>query len=176
MAFTKEQYKEWAKRNRAHLVAYHKAYYHANREKRQTALLASYHKHKAAPHNVARVKKYDADRKLKDPAKWKIKNFRNNSRRRNYVRDIASTKAIQDKAAYYGNQCVYCGAQDALVWDHKKPLSKGGCNLLANLAPACKICNAAKHAKWFGAFAWVKCRDQLVTTRRNNRAPAPSSA
>lgn len=45
-----------------------------------------------------------------------------------------------------GQPCSYCG-DPATVIDHVVPLSRGGTNELANLAPACAPCNGSKGAK-----------------------------
>lgn len=41
-------------------------------------------------------------------------------------------------------QCVYCGSEENLQCDHVVPVSKGGPTTLANLAAACRTCNARK--------------------------------
>lgn len=54
------------------------------------------------------------------------------------------------KVKYFGWRCHYCGmalTKETLTKDHRKPLSKGGTNFLANLAPACAKCNSAKRAR-----------------------------
>jgi hypothetical protein len=46
-----------------------------------------------------------------------------------------------------GHTCVYCGAAKDLQGDHIVPLSRGGSNLFANLAAACRTCNQAKASR-----------------------------
>jgi len=61
-----------------------------------------------------------------------------------------SSEAWLQKCAYYGWKCIYCEnplSEQTVTTDHRKPLSKGGSNWLANLAPACKSCNSRKQAK-----------------------------
>lgn len=51
--------------------------------------------------------------------------------------------------------CLYCGATERIEIDHVVPLSRGGKHEDANLAPACRRCNASKGNKllseWTGA-------------------------
>jgi 5-methylcytosine-specific restriction endonuclease McrA len=45
----------------------------------------------------------------------------------------------------YGGRCAYRGEQAPLEVDHRVPLSRGGSNLIENILPACRRCNAEKH-------------------------------
>lgn len=45
---------------------------------------------------------------------------------------------------YYGNSCLACGSKDRIEPDHVVPLSKGGQNLIGNIQPLCRSCNASK--------------------------------
>ena len=53
-------------------------------------------------------------------------------------------------------RCVYCGADvtSKPQCDHVIPISRGGENLLDNLATSCRACNSRKHARtpseWMG--------------------------
>jgi hypothetical protein len=48
----------------------------------------------------------------------------------------------------YKSRCAYCGIKSkSLTADHVIPLSAGGCNFIYNIRPACRSCNAKKHAK-----------------------------
>jgi hypothetical protein len=46
-----------------------------------------------------------------------------------------------------GNACTYCGTDKQLEGDHVVPLSRGGSNVFANLATACRRCNLSKGSK-----------------------------
>ena len=54
---------------------------------------------------------------------------------------------LRARFEYYGNRCVYCGSEENLQVEHLIPISKGGSNWPANLAPACESCNKSKHAR-----------------------------
>lgn len=41
------------------------------------------------------------------------------------------------------DDCAYCGGRQ-VGWDHIVPMSRGGDNIPANLAPCCKTCNESK--------------------------------
>ncbi len=51
----------------------------------------------------------------------------------------------------YNHRCGYCGDTEQITMDHVMPLSKGGQHDVANVAPACRPCNARKHT----ATNWV---------------------
>jgi 5-methylcytosine-specific restriction endonuclease McrA len=70
------------------------------------------------------------------------------------------------KIGYFGWRCHYCGVTltaDTLTKDHRKPLSKGGTNFLANLAPACAKCNSAKRARPESEFREIKLRRHVLS-------------
>lgn len=58
-------------------------------------------------------------------------------------------KELDAKLAYWGRSCWMCGG-DYEHLDHVKPISKGGPHILANLRPACALCNMQKQAMWYG--------------------------
>ena len=49
-----------------------------------------------------------------------------------------------DRLAYFGYKCVYCGCGGKMTKDHKKPIALGGMDFPSNLVPACQSCNSAK--------------------------------
>lgn len=54
------------------------------------------------------------------------------------------------KLLYYGYRCYLCSAhlhKSNVHLDHRIPLSRGGSNWIANLAPACQTCNLRKSNK-----------------------------
>ena len=58
----------------------------------------------------------------------------------------ATAEQIEQRFAYYGNSCAYCGVLATAI-DHAIPLSRGGSHWPANLYPACTSCNSSKKDK-----------------------------
>lgn len=59
---------------------------------------------------------------------------------------VPGTISPADAAKVFASgPCVYCGTYDDLSLDHWIALSVGGPNILENLLPACRSCNASKH-------------------------------
>jgi len=63
---------------------------------------------------------------------------------------------------FWGGRCAYCGEQGPLEADHRIPLARGGTNVIANILPACRRCNARKHLMTEEQF-----RARLEEERRN---------
>ncbi len=49
--------------------------------------------------------------------------------------------------AWFGECCLCCGAIHRIEADHVIPLAKGGPDILANLQPLCRYCNASTHTQ-----------------------------
>ena len=63
------------------------------------------------------------------------------------------------KLEYFGNRCYLCRIvlTDKITHrEHRIPLSRGGTNWIANIAPACKKCNLSKNAKTEKEFREMK--------------------
>lgn len=56
------------------------------------------------------------------------------------------------KMVYWGGRCYLCGLtiESDLHWDHVKPISKDGSDIIANLRPTHAGCNKRKSASWPG--------------------------
>ena len=103
------------------------------------------------PHRVAKNKLYwsQLDKSVKSAwAKvW-------SARRRLKVNENGGSCTLeqwQDRCSLYGNCCAYCGTslESKVEIDHVIPVSKGGSSWPSNLVPACRSCNARKHAaRW----------------------------
>ncbi len=74
------------------------------------------------------------------------------------IRQLRSRKAKgkftfeqwQEKIKFWGGRCYLCLnslTQKAMQIEHRIPISRGGTNWIANIAPACVRCNASKHNK-----------------------------
>lgn len=48
------------------------------------------------------------------------------------------------KCAAYNHRCAYCCEEKPLTRDHDLPLSRGGTDDIANIIPACRLCNSKK--------------------------------
>ncbi len=121
--------RKWFEEHKEEKRFYDQLHYAANREKIQT-----YHRQYFRDHpELNRV-------------------YRENRRARELDRvDQFTPVEWFDKIEEHDRRCIYCGIQDvetpegALVADHAIPLAKGGSGSIANIVPACKSCNDAKH-------------------------------
>lgn len=50
------------------------------------------------------------------------------------------------------NQCIYCGSNEDLSYDHLIPRNRNGPDIPANVVMACKSCNSSKGGK--GLYEW----------------------
>lgn len=86
---------------------------------------------------------------------WKVANraASNEIKRRYKARKKAATVVsftpgqLADKVAYWGGKCWMCGNPYEAI-DHVKPIARGGPHMLANLRPACALCNHRKRDRW----------------------------
>jgi 5-methylcytosine-specific restriction endonuclease McrA len=65
-------------------------------------------------------------------------------------------ESLSNKFKYYGNRCIYCKTDDNITLEHLIPLSRGGTNWTANLAPSCLPCNMKKNSKTHKEFLEIK--------------------
>jgi 5-methylcytosine-specific restriction endonuclease McrA len=75
--------------------------------------------------------------------------------RRARLRNAPGSHTVQQWLALieqFGGACGYCGLTIPLLRDHRVPLSRGGSNDIDNIIPACRSCNARKHAKTEAEF------------------------
>lgn len=76
---------------------------------------------------------------------------RSAERRGSDVSHGVTRRGLAGKLAFWGRRCWICRVElddTALTWDHVKPIGKGGIDILANLRPCCRSCNARKRDKW----------------------------
>lgn len=81
-----------------------------------------------------------------DPDKFRIYGEKRRSLKIGAKGSFTKTQWL-DKFKYYGYRCVYCLREldiKNVTKDHRIPLSKGGTNWIANIAPACHYCNSGK--------------------------------
>lgn len=88
-----------------------------------------------------------------------LENPRANIRSRFHYTSKLKAPLLNEKLAYYGWKCRYCGVflikGVNLTWDHAIPTSRGGTDDISNLLPCCPTCNAKKGAKSFFEFLLV---------------------
>lgn len=124
--------KAWAKKNPEMANAQQQRYYYKNRE-------SVLRRHKIAG------KKYAQQNR---PKMREIV-----MRRYRRIKDAAGFYSFEQwlaKGAYHGWRCYLCGLELSPLsaeTDHKIPVSRGGTNWLANIAPVCTPCNMSKGAK-----------------------------
>lgn len=61
-----------------------------------------------------------------------------------------TARSVIEKFAFFGWCCYLCGTAGTihtLEIDHRKPMSRGGTNWIANIAPACSGCNQKKRQR-----------------------------
>jgi len=66
----------------------------------------------------------------------------------------------QRKCAEYGNRCAYCGKDRPLTRDHVVPVSKGGTDDIANIIPACQLCNSKKRTRTPEEFLRIRAAER----------------
>lgn len=166
-----QQWKGWAAKNKDYLRECHRVYRHKNIERfRECARLRKVDKTKAC----IRQKKYRDSHKrqrreyehryelinrkkiLERKRKWSStdegRRIRNSIRMRRIARQKESSgsftgKQFKEKCEYYGWRCYLCGVEltpKTVHQEHRIPLSRGGSNWIANIAPSCGRCNCRK--------------------------------
>jgi 5-methylcytosine-specific restriction endonuclease McrA len=64
----------------------------------------------------------------------------------------------------YRGRCAYCARVGVLHADHRIPLARGGSNSIANILPACPLCNLRKSTMTEDEF-----RERLRSDAENHR-------
>lgn len=68
---------------------------------------------------------------------------------------------FDDLIAYWGEACVYCGADDvSLHIEHVIPKARGGRDTITNLTLACASCNAKKGTKTAAEFGFPSIHER----------------
>ena len=125
-----EYKKAWTKANSERAAAYKREYYERNREE----VIAR--SEEWGKNNVEKVRQFKANtnRKRRAAKHASLGNF--------------TAKEFQELCEGYGNRCLCCGAEGALLEaDHIVPLSRGGSDEIGNIQPLCGTCNRSKFVK-----------------------------
>lgn len=116
--------------------------------------------------NQEKDRAYQKTYRKANPEVYKAANHRRRARELNAEGDHNSAQATA-RTAVHGDSCIYCASTKDLHLDHIKPLSKGGSNWAANLAPACATCNKSKNDKWGeDLLRWVEQNCTVERTRK----------
>lgn len=57
-------------------------------------------------------------------------------------------------------ECIYCGAEENITFDHLIPRSEGGPDIISNQVPACQSCNSSKGSR--DVIEWFQERDTSI--------------
>lgn len=97
--------------------------------------------------------------KAKDPERVRARNGLANNHARAQRAGVESAFGMREweaTLAAFGKGCAYCGAPNCFLdMDHVVPFSAGGANVLGNVAPSCRPCNAQKFNRTLDVFAPV---------------------
>lgn len=123
-------------------AAYHAAY----REQRRQLLRAKNQAYRATEEAKARKRESERAARAANPERsdWRSRNWRHRLRANGGAGvSHAEWRALLEE---YGGCCAYCGGV-ATEQDHIVPVSRGGRHEVANIAPCCRSCNAAKGSR-----------------------------
>jgi 5-methylcytosine-specific restriction endonuclease McrA len=166
--------KTYTSQNKARLALYHKQWRALNREsflrKARENYWANKERHNQTSRNnrIASKERYAATRKLYELANPDIVRFhkmQHESRKRN-APGRCTSEQWRKKCAFHGWRCIYCRVAvtpKTATIEHRKPLSRGGSNWPANLAPCCKQCNQSKNCKTETEYRAYICFQKLNT-------------
>jgi 5-methylcytosine-specific restriction endonuclease McrA len=150
---TKRAYRE---AHRLDLAAKGRAYRHANKQAISKKQLE--HRRELADEERARRKEYGRAWRAAHPEVMKVSRKLSLDRRRYQVNGSYTAAEWRSKCEYWGWACYLCRkplTTKTMHIEHRIPLSRGGADWLANVAPACAPCNLAKRTKTEAEFrAW----------------------
>lgn len=88
-------------------------------------------------------------------------------------------RQLAQKAEYYGYTCWICGESTTLdakpkdrhrlVFDHVKPIAKGGSDCIANIRPICAKCNNYKRDTWYGVDGLERLKQEVMRSHEIER-------
>lgn len=92
--------------------------------------------------------------------RWRAKKLK-----RKHGKLMRSDGTVNASVLFAGTRCLYCDCrlnESNRTHDHMDPISLGGVNSAANIAPCCHACNSSKGARTFSAFvASLKSADMF---------------
>lgn len=152
--------KRFREENKDKILLSKKRYAEENREKVLLASKQNWAKHKAGRNAARRLRRITEPEYFREMASRhyakhadrmklnaKFQGIKRRARKAQ-AQGFYTASEWQAKKLYFGNRCYLCGeAAEVLEQDHRIPISRGGSNWLANIAPCCVTCNRKKHNK-----------------------------
>lgn len=139
----KNYQKEYAEKNQEKVFQRSKSYRSQNRE------ILLQRKREDYLNNTQRYKERAREYELKNPQYNRISTARRRARLKEAVGQFTPQQWL-DKIEFHKNCCYLCRKSldgKKIHLEHRIPISKGGTNWIANIAPACAECNLKKGNK-----------------------------
>lgn len=136
-------YKAWREKNKENLKASKAAYFQANKATIRPKRKA----YKDA--NKKKLAEYFRQRAKEKPESCRTAKRNYKARKKQAAGSFTEGQWL-DKCIYHGWACYLCKrplTPDTVTAEHRIPLSRGGLNFIANIAPACAPCNLSKNNK-----------------------------
>jgi len=154
-----ERTRNWQKANREEANRRQRSWGARNRDKQAAARMRAHAKNpdarrkaQAKYHATDRFKKIHADRERLRRAVVRETKFADGSVER-AVDGKFTAKEWEAILKAFNGLCAYCDSEGPMTIEHLDPLSKGGKNIVGNIAPACHPCNSRKSDKTVEEFA-----------------------
>lgn len=136
----KAKQKEWYRDNLDWVIGKVKKYQKENKDK--VSMWGEKHRRMNVEKEKIRHKKYDDAHPDQLRMRWSNHRAKKNAGGKVYANEW------RDLLQKYGNKCLKCGRSDVTIeMDHVIPIAKGGLNVIENIQPLCRSCNAKKHTK-----------------------------
>lgn len=164
----------WREVNRETLLQKKRLHHHTNKQE-MNARSREYRKR-----HIDRLRLKRREYERKNPDLIRFHKSQHEARKKNAIGCCTSEKWRQ-KCAYHGWRCIYCRVQLApktVTTEHRRPLSRGGSNWPANLAPCCAKCNQSKNNKSEKEYRAYICFQKLkvVSTAARDVIAKPRNA
>jgi len=157
----KRPYGSWSETKKGQSLEARKAYYARNKELTKT-----------------RAQKSKSEAKAADPIRYRARTAIHNNRCRSKRYGVLSDFGIADwdkLMTEFNRSCAWCKAPAAILdMDHIQPMVLGGADVVGNLVPVCRPCNAHKGHMPPEEFATLMSVD-LVDLRRRARVREPKT-
>jgi hypothetical protein len=150
--------KQYRDAHKEQLSEYFRAYHKAHKEVRQDRAREHYQRNRDRHLALAKAWRNNNKEGMREYHKRYDKEHpethrtakRNYKARKKQAQGSFTKQQWLDKCCFHGWRCIYCRASltpETVHAEHRKPLSRGGSNWIANVAPACVPCNLSKNNK-----------------------------